>query len=192
MSPVEFYELPQDTPSQTQIEPGVGYCTVTDVQAMNFARSIGIGSNPGPSQVSQYILMVSGEIDAVCAQKGYVVPVNSASSPVAGRILNGICAKGAWALMESAAPNSLNIDRAKAAYDEAMKLLSDAKFVLPDAPTNPERMEARAPWITFHPTGDTYDPVLADIGGLSGDGISGGPGRDNNPANPFFSRQMRF
>ncbi len=189
--PVQFFEVPQDTPSTTQFEPGVGYCTVTDVQALNFARSIGVGSNPGVQQVGIYIQMVSGEVDAILAQKGYQVPINSASSPVSGALLNSISAKGAWAMMESSSPNSLNLDRAKAAYDEALKLLSDAKFTLPDAPRNMAISKPRAPWITTHPTGQVFDPSLAAANGQLGDGISN-PTSSNNPANPYFSRQMIF
>lgn len=170
---------------------GSPYCSVVDVQALNFARSIGVGSNPGPSQVQTYINMTAGEIDAVLARRGIAVPVNIASWPQAFNLLNSVNAKGAWAMLEAAAPNSLNLDRAKAAYDEALKLLSDAKFA-PAMDLDMQHAEPRAPWITFHPTGQTFDPQVNDIGGQIGDGISQGPGIDNNPANPFFSRQQRF
>lgn len=165
------------------------YASVSDVAALNFGRGIGVGSNPGPSQIQTYINMVAGEINAVLTQKGYAVPVNTASYPVAGQLLQSVNAKGALAMMEEAAPSSPHVERVKAAYDEAMKLLSDAKFVM-DVDIDGPKLEARAPWITFQPTGHTFDPDLANINGAAGDGISAGT--CNNPADPFFSRSQRF
>jgi spermidine/putrescine-binding protein len=168
---------------------GSPYCSVADVAALSFGRAIGVGSNPGPSQVWTYINMTAGEIDAVLTKMGYSVPVNIASYPEAAAFLNSVNAKGAWAMMESSAPTSPNLDRAKAAYDEAMKMLADAEFVL-EAAVNLDRARVRAPFLTLHPTGDTFDPTVADTGGFSGDGISNGI--QGNPANPYFSRQQRF
>lgn len=188
--PVEFYELPQNTPSVAYLPTAVGYCTQAEVQALNMARPIGIGSNPGPSQVAMYIMMVAGEIDAVLTQKGYEVPVNVASWPSAGALLMSINAKGAAWMVEEAAPNSINVDRAKVAYDQALKLLSDAKFAM-DADMEETRVETRAPFLTYQPTGRVFDPAVSAPGGQSGDGISAGDSV-NNPRDPYFSRQQQF
>lgn len=168
---------------------GSPYCSVADVQALNFARTIGVGSNPGPSQVWTFINMTAGEIDAVLTTKGYSVPVNIASFPEAFAILNSANAKGAWAMMEYSAPNSIHAEAAKAAYDLALKLLSEAKFSL-DTPTDVTRAQPRGPWATFQPTGNVYDPTLANIN-QTGNGIVNSDGF-SNPADPYFSRQMEF
>ena len=189
MSPQQYWELPLDSPSSTTIGFGAGYCTVFDVQAMNFARSIGVGSNPGASQVNIYIQMVAGQINSVLTRLGYQTPVNSASYPVAGALLNSINATGAWWMMESAAPNSLNLDRAKAAFDAAMVMLEDGKYAL-DVPLNVDRSEPRGPWQTLTPTGNIYDPTTAGINNR-GNGIVGNDGF-SNPADPYFSRSMEF
>jgi hypothetical protein len=168
---------------------GSPYCSIPDVAALNWARAIGVASNPGNSQVQTYINMVAGEIDAVLIRHGYLVPVNIASYPDAARMLNTVNAKGAVWMMEEASPSSPNLDRAKAAYDAAMKMLADAQFVM-NAAMDTTRSEPRAPWITYQPTGDTYDPQLENLGGYSGDGISSG-GR-NQRSNPYFSRSQQF
>ncbi len=188
--PIEFFELPQGAPSEAYITEAEGYCSVADVQALNWARTIGQGSNPGVAQVQTYIEMAAGDIDAILVTKGYSIPVNVGSWPDAGRVLNAINARGAVAMMEEASPNSPNLDRALAAWEAAKKMLADAKFVL-NADMDQARSEPRGPWITYTPTGQTYDPMLQEIGGCYGDGM-GGPAGLNNPALPYFSRQQRF
>lgn len=171
---------------------GSPYCSIADVQAMNWARTMGLGSNPGQSQVWIYINMVAGEIDAILTTKGYQVPVNIPSSPEAAAFLNSVNAKGAWWMWEAASPNSLNIDRAKAAYDAAIKLLSDSKFSM-DVPMNMLRAEARGPWATMTPTGNIFDPTTAAVNnGQPGNGIVNANDGFSNPADPFFSRSMEF
>lgn len=168
----------------------MSYATPSDVASLNKARVFGVGNNPTVTDVTGYCTMVAGTIDSVLLSKGYSVPVNTASYPEAAGLLQWINATGAWVMMEEASPNSVNVDRAKAAYDAAIKMLSDAKFVM-DLPMNTARADVRAPWVTFQPTGQTYDPTFGGGGNAAGgDGISGGGG--NNPANPFFSRQLRF
>lgn len=177
--PIEFFDLPQGTPSVTPVATSTGYCSASDVASLNKARTLGVGQNPTVTDVNGYIEMTAGEIDAILVGKGYQVPVNTASYPEAEGILGWANATGAWAMMEQASPNSPNIDRARAAWDAAKKMLADAKFVM-NLPMDDTRADPRGPWVTSHPTGRTFDPTATrDI-------------YHNNPADPYFARGMRF
>lgn len=198
MSPVEFYELPQGTPSVTDVASSttlVGYCTPSDVAALNKPRAAawGLPNNVTTTDVNTYIVMTAGQIDGLLSKQGYSVPVNTASFPEAEGLLSYVNAQGAAYMVEEASPHTdggASLDRTKAAFDAAMKMLADADFAF-DLPVNEDRAEPRAPWITLQPTGQVYDPQLQNIGGFCGDGISSGIG-EGNPANPYMSRQMRF
>jgi len=180
--PIEFFEIPQGAPSIAQAQFGVGYCTPSDVAAMNKARIIGQGQNPTLTDVDTYILMAAGQLDAILVNKGYDVPVNTASYPETAGLLAWANATGAWQLMEEASPNSPNIDRAQAAFDAAKKMLADAKFVM-ELPMEQARSEPRGPWLTFRPTGATYDPMLDELHYSS---------PTNDPRNSYFSRQQQY
>ena len=190
MSPVEFFEIPQGVPSLVPAATGTAYCSASDVASLNKARTIGAGNNPTVSDIDGYILMCAGQIDGILTNKGYAVPVNTASYPETAGLLGWANATGAWAMMEEASPDSPNIDRARQAWEQAKKMLSDATTVF-DLPLNQARSEPRGPWITLQPTGQVYDPGLTSVGGQYGDGM-GGPAGQNSPQNPYFSRQMRF
>jgi hypothetical protein len=160
----------------------MSYCSVQDVAALNVARTLGQGNNPTTAQVQIYINMVAGEIDAILTNKGYTVPV-SPLYPEAVNFLNGINAKGAWALMEAASPTSTNLDRAEKAYAEALKMLNDAQTIM-DVPKDVARAEPRGPGVTTPPgvqQGETFDPVRP----------WGGHQRRHTSA-PLFSRNMEF
>lgn len=183
--PVQFFELPagQGSPVVTQVATITGYCTASDVASLNKARQIGQGNNPTLTDVNGYIEMTAGQIDAILVNKGYSVPVNTASNPEAEGLLSWVNATAAWKMMEEASPNSPNIDRAARAADAAMKMLADAQFVM-DLPMNQARAEPRGPWITFTPTERVFDPQDAEIG-FRNSGC-------NDPSLPLFSRSMRF
>lgn len=193
---VEFFDLPSGSPSINPVvaSPAVAYCTPSDVASLNKPRAAawGLANNVTVTDVDGYILMVAGQIDGILSKQGYSVPVNTASFPEAEGLLCYVNATGAAAMVEEASPHvdgGQSIARVKAAYDAALQMLSEAKFAF-ELPVNEQRSEPRAPWITFHPTGEVYDPQLQKIGGFAGDGISAGC--QGNPANPYFSRQMRF
>lgn len=172
----------------------MGYCNASDVQSVNRSRILGQGNNPTASDVTTYINIIAGEIDAILTTRGVQVPVAVGSFPEAAMFLQGVNVKGAVWMTEQAAPtNPAEVEKTKAAYDAALKLLSDAKFTL-NVPSDQARAQVRAPFITFHPTGQTYDPVLANVdsGGQAGDGISAANTSTNQPQNPFFSRQQKF
>lgn len=165
----------------------MSYCTASDVASVNKARVMGQGQNPTASDVTTYINLAAGEIDAILVNKGYSVPVNAASWPEAGAFLQSVNVKGAVAMSETAQPTNPDArDKAKAAYDAALKMLSDAKFTL-NADLDVQRSEPRGPWVTFTPDGRVYDPMFNQDGR---DGISSGQG--NNPQDPYFSRGQRF
>lgn len=167
----------------------MSYCTPSDAASVNKARIIGQGNNPTASDVAGYCAMISGEIDAILTTRGYVVPVSVASNPEAAGFLQSVAVKGVVWMMEQAVPTNKDArDSAKIAYDAAIKMLSDAKFSF-DSPSETERSQVRAPFITFQPEPGTFDPTLQAIGGHRGDGISG---RRNNPQLPMFSRGMQF
>src|SRR5258707_570094 len=131
----------------------MGYCPPSDVASVNKARVQGAGQNPTAADVATYINLTAGDIDAVLVNKGYSVPVNVGSWPEAGAFLQGINIKGAVWMQEAAVNNNADVrDKAKAAYDEALKLLGDAKFVL-NADMDVQRSEPRGPYLTFQPTG---------------------------------------
>jgi hypothetical protein len=192
VSPVEFIEQPQGTPSvYVESALGVGYCTPSDVASLNKARAIGTGQGqPTLLDLQTYILMGAGQINAILVNKGYSVPVNVASWPEAAAILNLANAEGAYYYMERAAPNSAHLELASQAWDAAKEMLADAKFVL-NADMDQQRSEPRGPWVTMQPTGQTYDPFLDQFAGAGGDGM-GGPAGLNSPQNPYFSRQQKF
>ncbi len=158
------------------------YATVADVEALNTARKVGQGNNPTEAQVETYLEMSEAEINAILVDKGYEVPVASAYEE-AWEFLRTVNAKGAWYLMELASPNSPNIDRAEKAYEAAKEMLVQAHEIL-EAPKNIERSEPRAPYLTFQPSGEVYDPFAVTQGGRSGN--------ETNPANPYFSRTQQF
>jgi hypothetical protein len=169
----------------------MAYCTASDVQSVARALVLGQGNNPTASDVTGYCNMVAGEIDAILTTRGIEVPVAVASFPEAAAFLLSVNAKGgAWMAWDAIGTNPAQTDKAKAAYDAAIKLLSDAKFTL-NVPSDQARAQVRAPFQTFFPTGQTYDPAQAAISGTPGDGISSG-NSCLNPANPYFSRQQRY
>ena len=191
---IEFFELPQGTPSVAPASTGFGYCTGSDVASLNKpqAAAWNTANNVTTTDVNGYIMMIAGQIDAVLVNKGYQVPVNTASSPEVAGLLAGVNAQGAAWLALAASPqvNPDQITRAKVAYDMAMAALEAAQFTL-DVPVNNQRAQVRAPYVTFQPPQDTFDPQLSDTGwGYSGDGISSG--LTNLPQNPFFSRSARY
>lgn len=192
MSIIE-YELPQGSPTVQQVSSAVGYCTASDVVSLNKVRSnaIGLQGQPTFEDIQGYILMSAGQIDAALTNKGYQTPVNTASFPEAQGLLCWVNATGAWWMMEAASPDSTNVDRAKKAFDEAMKMLVDANLSL-DVPSDQDRSQIRAPWITMQPDGRVFDPTMEAIGGYAGDGISANTGGVNRRSLPFFSRSMRF
>lgn len=189
--PVEFFELPQGTPSDTPVSTGVGYCTPSDVASLNKVRSVSWGVNniPNIADVDGYILMIAGQIDAALTNRGVQVPVNTASFPEAEGLLAGVNAWGAAWMVEEASPTSENIDRVKKAYDAAMSMLEGAKWTI-DVPVDVQRAEVRAPLLTYQPPTGVYDPTLEGIGGFTGDGISAGG--QNSRRLPYFSRGLRF
>lgn len=158
------------------------YCSVLDVQSRNAARPITPSSLPNIAQVQQYIADTSAEINGILVNKQYLVPIISASSPVAFSLLHSLAVTGAHAITEAAAQSAPGKDAAARAWEAAKKMLGDAKFVLPDAPQDQARAEPRGPYVTARPSGHTFDPMF---------GRDGGPG-GQNPADPYFSRQMRF
>lgn len=170
----------------------MSYCSASDVQSVNRALILGQGNNPTPSDVGGYCAMISGEIDAVLLTRGYSVPISTASFPEAQAFLQSVAVKGAvWMCWESIGTVPDARDKAKAAYDAAMKMLSDAKFSF-DAPSEPARAQVRAPFITYQPPQGEFDPMLNNIVGAPGDGISDSSSSTSNPTRPMFSRSMQF
>ena len=153
------------------------YCSVIDVQGRNAARPVTPTSVPNIAQVQGFIGDVSAEINAILINKGYSIPIVSASNPDAFALLHSMNVSGAHALTEKAAPNSPNLKAAEAAWEAAQKMLNSASFTL-NAPMDQERSEPRGPWITTQPTGRTYDPLVG--------------ARRGAPRDPFFSRQQKW
>lgn len=197
--PIEFFDLPQGTPSSTPVDGTtgttiVGYCGASDVASLNKPRAVAWNTpqNVTTSDVNGYIIMIAGQIDAVLVNKGYSVPVNTASFPEVEGLLAYVNAQGAAYMVEEASPHVEpgSADRVKAAFDAAMAMLESASFTL-NVPVDVQRSEPRGPFITYTPPGRTFDPT-AGGGQFSGDGISRGGGCHGNPADPFFTRGMRF
>lgn len=188
---IEFFDLPDGTPSTNPVSQSTGYCSASDVASMNKSRAAGWGQgqNPNIDDVNGYIQMIAGQIDATLTTRGVEVPVNSASWPEAEGLLAGINAWGAAWMVEEASPNSPNIDRVKVAYDAAMAMLENARWTI-DVPSDPQLSEVRAPFLTYQPPQGIFDPTLEQLGGWSGDGISAGG--TNSRKLPYFSRSMRF
>jgi hypothetical protein len=128
----------------------MGYCTVDDVAALNKARAFDTGKNPTTDDVQKYIDMVAGDIDAVLVGKGYTVPVDTTTYPEAGKFLNGVNAKGAWAMSEASSPTSPNLKMAQAAWTAARQMLVDARQVM-DIPLDTGRTSPRGPGLTRPP-----------------------------------------
>jgi hypothetical protein len=190
MSPIELFDLPQGSPSINPISGGQGYCSASTVASLNKARVIGVGQNPTLADVNNYIIMAAGQIDGVLLNKGYSVPINTASYPEVEGLLAWVNATGAAFMMEDAMPtNPAAADRAKAAWDAALKMLADAEWVL-DVPTETARAEVRAPYISWQPPGTTFDPTYAGGNMNSGDGMSSSS--TTNPRDPYFARGLQF
>jgi hypothetical protein len=188
VTPAEFFELPQGTPSINTIAATlVGYCTASDVASLVKSRVIGAGNNPTITDVNGYIQMISGQMDAVMLTKGYQVPVNVASYPEVTGFLSWVNAQGAAWMMEVSSPTSVEVDRLEKAFDNAMAMLTDGKFSM-DVPVQQQRAEVRAPFVTYHPTGRYYDPTFSSG---DGDGISRGDAYGSR-RDPFFVRNVRF
>ena len=168
---------PVPYPQAAPTDPG--YTSLTQVAARNAARTLTASSVPNIGQVQQFIMLSAGEINAILVNKGYQVPVNMASSPDAGQLLQSINTAGAYWMMEEAAPNSPNLDRAAAAWESAKKMLADSAFVL-DAPQDQDRTEPRGPWVTFQPSGRHYDPTVA------------ARCHDRDRSQPYLTRNMIF
>lgn len=157
------------------------YCSVLDVQARTANRPVTASSLPSIAQVQQFVIDAAAEINAILVNKGYLIPIVSASNPDAFALLHSANVTGGWAMMELASPQSINKDAAAKAWEAAKMMLSDQKFVL-NAPMDQQRGEPRGPWVTTQPTGETYDPMFGHQFNR----------RDGNPANPYFSRQARY
>jgi hypothetical protein len=157
------------------------YCSILDVQARSAARPVTASSVPNIAQVFGFIDDVTAEVNAILVKKGYQVPVVSASNPDAFATLHSVTTTGAWAMMEAAAPTSVNVDRAEKAWTAAKEMLSSTDFVL-NAPMDVARSEPRGPWITTQPTGRVYDPMFRPVEG----------GCRGNPQDPYFSREQQF
>ena len=185
------YTQPQGTPSDVPVSAAVGYCTPSDVASLNKLRSAAWGTSNQVTlaDVQGYITMISGQIDAALATRGVEVPVNTASFPEAEGLLAGVNAWGAAWMVEEASPSSTNIDRVKKAYDAAMAMVDSAQWTI-DVPSNVQRAEVRAPFITYQPPQGVFDPTMERVGGFNGDGISGGG--TNSRRLPYFSRSLRF
>jgi hypothetical protein len=168
--------VPQEYPPPA-VQALPPYCSVIDVQYRNAARPITPSSLPNIAQVQSFIGEVAAEINAILVNKGYDIPINSASNPDAFATLHALNVTGAHVLAERSAPSSPNIDRAQKAWDAAKDMLNSASFTL-NAPMDQLRSEPRGPWITTHPTGRTFDPTVSV--------------RRGSPRDPYFSRQMRW
>lgn len=161
----------------------MAYATASDVAARNKALVLGVGQNPTVSDVTGFIDQVATELDAILLNKGYTVPVDPANTE-AYSFMGALNILGALVLTGEAAPTTPPaLDRWRQDWERAKERLEQAKTVL-DAPQDTQRIEARGPWLTSHPTGQTYDP-LDDI-------VFGVQSACNNPANPYFSRQQQF
>jgi hypothetical protein len=204
---IEFYDLPQGTPSVAPVSTGAAYCSASDVASLNKPRSVAwnTANNVTTTDVNGFIMMIAGQIDAVLVNKGYTVPVNTASNPDVEGLLAGLNAQGAAWLVERASPqvNPQQVTEAKLAYDTAMAALEMAKFT-PNIPVDVARAQVRAPYVTYTPGGEYFDPQQAITVGMTGDGMGvpdslgygisgqGAAVSTGNPANPFFVRGMQF
>lgn len=160
----------------------MAYCVPSDVQALNTSRVAGQGNNPSVAQIQTYINMTAGVIDAILTNKGYQVPV-SPLYPEAINYLCGVNAAGAAAMMERAAPTSVNLDRFEKEWEEAQKMLIDSQSIM-DIPKDIARAEPRGPGVTVPPgvhQGETFDPVRP-YGGK----------QHRHTSAPMFSRNMEF
>lgn len=162
----------------------MGYCTPSDVSALNKAMVIGVGQNPTFADLQTYIDLSAGEIDAILLEKGWEVPVNTASWPEAGALLRTINARGGQALMEESAPASRNIDRAQKAWEDAKQMLSSSTFTI-DADIEPRRAQVRGPYVTYRPSSRVYRPERHEDGYGDGDGCG-------DRALPYFNRGIEF
>lgn len=186
---IEFFDIPQGSPSTNPVSQATGYCSASTVASLNTARVPGQGNNPTITDIDGYIIMVAGQIDAVLSRNGYEVPVNTASVPEAEGFLAWVNATGAAWMVEEASPNSPNLDRSKAAFDAAMDMLENSKFAIA-VPADTARAQVRAPFLTWNPPEGVYDPVREGRGGWNGDGIS--QCGTNSRRLPMISRSLQF
>jgi hypothetical protein len=179
--------VPTPVPYPPPAMSNQGYCSIAQVQARNAARTLSATSQPNVAQVQQFILDTAAELDAILINKGYVVPVSPAY-PEAFSLMSGLNAIGAWYMMENSAGVSPNLDRARSAWEEAKGTLERAQTVM-DAPKNQDRAGPRAPWLTWQPSGEYFDPFAVSLS-LTGGTTHGGA--HSNPANPYFTRGQQY
>lgn len=124
------------------------YASVADVEALAPLRRLGQGSNPTKANVEVYLEGVEAEINGVLVNKGYIVPVDKALSPLAWQLLRRANAQGAVAQLEAASGNNPDAQkRTEAVYQQTLKLLSEAREVM-DAAGDTEREKPRGPGVT--------------------------------------------
>lgn len=136
--------MARSTDSEVQ---GSIYASVSDVEALNRARKLGVNNTPTADDVLLFLELRAGEMNSVLLNKGYAVPVEVADAPTAFNLLRAINAKGAQLSVEESSPTSPNIDRVRGEWEAGLAQLEDAAFTL-DAPIDRERARPRGPGLT--------------------------------------------
>lgn len=136
----------------------MSYATISDVQGLNAARTIGASSTPNASQVGRFIDMTAAEIDSILVQKGYSLPIPTMASSALS-YLSHVNALGAWQMTEQSSPNSPHLPLAVTMYANALKMLGDADQVL-DIPKSAGRSAPRGPGFTVPPVGFVATPYF--------------------------------
>jgi hypothetical protein len=129
----------------------MGYATVSNVEARNRSRKLGVYPNPSVPDVIDFLEQSQSEIDGILEQKGYSLPIPTEGASIAWRFLTAANANGAWALMEESAPSSTSKKEARAAYNASLKMLETAQVIL-GIPKEIERTKPRGPGVSRPPT----------------------------------------
>lgn len=136
--------MARTTDSEAQ---GSIYASVSDVEALNRARKLGVNNTPTADDVVVFLELRAGEINSILLNKGYSVPVDPTFAPAAFNLLRAINAKGAQLSVEESSPTAPNLDRVRKEWEGSLEKLESAAFSL-DAPIDRERARPRGPGLT--------------------------------------------
>lgn len=102
----------------------MAYATVSDVTALNAARTFTGSSVPNTNQVAGYLTETAAVLDSILGARGFTLPVPITATS-ALELLEHYNAIGAHSFAENAAPSSPHADAAAKAWERAQKMLAD-------------------------------------------------------------------
>lgn len=111
----------------------MAYASLSDVSAYAAKRIFGATSIPSATQVAVFLTDTASDLDSIIAADGYALPIPTTAT-IALADLRRLNALGAYVKVERAAQESIDVDRAQKAWEDARKEFISGGVSLYDAP----------------------------------------------------------